>query len=130
MAGEFKLALSQFAAKAGDNADKAVRGVVLEIGSRVVVRSPVDTGRFRSNWFYSRGGPTSDTTAQTGVTSVNGADVVSGKAAGDVFYIQNNLPYAWALERGHSKQAPAGMVGLTVLEFSGIVDQAVREVTK
>jgi hypothetical protein len=49
-------------------------------------------------------------------------------AAGKVHYITNNLPYAWRLEHGHSKQAPAGMVGLTVVEFAGIVDKAANDV--
>jgi hypothetical protein len=38
--------------------------------------------------------------------------------------LSNNLPYAWALEHGHSKQRPNGFVGLTVLEFAAIVDKA------
>jgi hypothetical protein len=35
-------------------------------------------------------------------------------------YFTNNLPYAQALENGHSNQAPGGMVGLTALMLRNI----------
>ena len=43
-------------------------------------------------------------------------------------FLTNNLPYIETLERGRignkgSEQAPNGMVGITVAEFGGIVDQ-------
>ena len=43
--------------------------------------------------------------------------------AGDVIYLTNNLPYAVPLEEGYSKQAPAGMVALTVQDFQSVVAQ-------
>ena len=130
MAGPFEMALRQFAARAGENADVAVRRVVLEIGSRLIYRSPVDTGRFRANWFYSFNALNHASTEATGATAVNDIDQVPGRAAMGVHYIQNNLPYAMALERGHSPQAPGGLVGITVAEFDGIVDRAAAEVRR
>ncbi|WP_256203847.1 MULTISPECIES: hypothetical protein [unclassified Pseudomonas] len=38
----------------------------------------------------------------------------------------NNLPYAIPLEYGHSTQAPAGMVRVTLANFQHIVDEAIR----
>jgi hypothetical protein len=35
-------------------------------------------------------------------------------------YFTNNLPYAQALENGHSNQAPGGMVGLTALMLRAV----------
>lgn len=128
MAGPFELALSQFAQKAGDNADQVVKEVVLEVASRLIVRSPVDTGRFRSNWFYSLGSADPTITGAVGAASLQGAGDLPTKAAGQVHWIQNNLPYAQRLEGGWSKQAPNGMVALTVIEFEGIVDKAAQEV--
>lgn len=122
----FALQLAAFAAKAGDRAEQVVADVVLEIGSRLVLRSPVDTGRFRSNWFVSRGGPMAGVTDKLG-GGLNGIDQLAGKSVGTVFYIQNNLPYAWRLEMGHSNQAPLGMVGITLAEFDAIVDGAARK---
>lgn len=126
MAGPFEAQLREFAAKAGARADAAVREVVLEIGRRLVIRSPVDTGRFRSNWFYSLGAPSDATTDETGARQVQGIGEMPAQASGKVHYITNNLPYAWRLETGWSKQAPLGMVAITAIEFRGIVDGAAQ----
>jgi hypothetical protein len=56
------------------------------------------------------------------------AKLVRGSGAGHTIYIVNNLPYANALENGHSKQAPSGMVKVTLQEFPGIVSAAAQEV--
>lgn len=130
MPGPFEMALRQFAERAGANADRAVRGIVLEIGSRLIYRSPVDTGRFRANWFYSFNALDPTATEGVGSTTVNGIEGVPEQAARGVHYIQNNLPYAMALERGHSPQAPGGLVGITVAVFDGIVDRAAAEVRR
>ena len=56
---------------------------------------------------------------------------IPAKAAGPVYYYQNNVPYAQAIEDGHSQgQAPHGVVGLVVVEFGGIVSEAVTGVNK
>lgn len=88
----------------------------------VVKKSPVDTGRFRSNWQVSKNVERSGTidvgkeaqskTVQRGMATIEGFDLSSDTA----IHIQNNLPYARRLEHGHSKQAPQGMVGLTLTE--------------
>jgi hypothetical protein len=36
---------------------------------------------------------------------------------GEIIYLTNSLPYARRLEYGWSKQAPAGMVRITVANF-------------
>lgn len=131
MSGAFTLALQQFAAKAEANADAAVRNVVLEVGSRIVIRATAvtDTGRFRGNWRHSVGQP-AEGTIETGGTSESPAPppeppvMGPGEGVGRVHYWANNLPYAWPLERGHSKRAPQGFVALTVMEFASIVNDA------
>lgn len=82
-------------------------------------------GRFRGNWQV---GVNSDVTTEIDRIDKNGSSTVSveaakipTQAAGKVYYIANNLPYAQALETGHSTQAPQGVVGVTVLEFESIV---------
>jgi hypothetical protein len=130
MSGAFTLALQQFAAKAEANADAAVRNVVLEVGSRIILRATAvtDTGRFRGNWRYSVGQPAVGT-VETGGTSESPAPppeppvLGPGEGAGRIHYWANNLPYAWPLERGHSKRGQ-GFVALTVMEFAPIVNDA------
>ncbi|KNY21590.1 hypothetical protein [Methylobacterium sp. ARG-1] len=129
MAGqEFSLNIAAWCEKAKDRADLVVRKVALDIGSRVVLRSPVDTGRFRANWQYGVGQPntaTLETIDKSGQSSIQ--RIASGAATarlGDVIYVSNSLPYALRLEAGSSKQAPAGMVGLAVADFQAAVDRS------
>lgn len=88
----------------------------------IVRKSPVDTGRFRSNWQVSKNVPR---TTQLNLTKeTQAATIARGQRTIETFdlkndsmiIIQNNLPYANRLENGWSKQAPNGMVGLTVNE--------------
>lgn len=140
----FALDLSKFAAAAKGRMGDVVRKVVFDIGTRVVMRSPVGDatlwqsppppgyvgGRFRGNWQYGYGampGGTLPDIDASGSASFNRvrAGIEAAPAAG-IHYIANNLPYAQRLEDGWSKQAPAGMVGLTVVEFGGIVESAAK----
>ena len=114
----------EWATKTERKLDLAVRKISLELFSRVILRSPVDTGRFRANWQVAIGtmpNGTLDLTDASGTATVSKATARSaGVKAGDVIYLANNLPYAQRLEDGYSGQAPAGMVGLTVQEFQSI----------
>ena len=105
----------------------------VELLSRMVMRSPVDTGRFRGNWNVSLSSPDLSTDQSTdpsgGSTITKGAAIISGLVVnGQTIYITNSLPYAYRLETGYSQQAPAGIVGLTVVEFSSIAKQVGAEV--
>lgn len=136
--GSFAASLKDYARKTGESLDDITREVVLEIGTRLVMRSPVGDGnlwvdpppagyvggRFRANWQYgfnaipSGALPDIDPSGQASIARMR-PTVTAG-----VHYIANNLPYAQRLEDGWSRQAPAGMVGLTVIEFKGIVTDA------
>ncbi len=138
MAGSFEIDIAKFVAKANGNVNLVIRKISLDIFSRVILKSPVDTGRFRGNWQVGIG------SMPSGTLSVNDKDgsMAMGKVtaallgqggqfsarAGDVIYLVNNLAYAQALEYGHSKQAPNGMVRLTLTEFPQVVNKAAGEV--
>jgi hypothetical protein len=124
--GSFADQVKAFERDAMRKQDLAVRKISLEIFSRVILKSPVDTGRFRGNWQVAIGSipsGTLDLDDKTGTATVSKADLkLMGAKAGDTIYLANNLPYAMHLEDGHSKtQAPQGMVALTVQEFAAIV---------
>lgn len=129
MAQTFALDIKAWCDKAKDRADLVVRKVALDVGSRVVQRSPVDTGRFRANWQYGVGQANATVTAQTDqsgtATIARIATAAASARLGDVIYLSNSLPYALRLEAGYSKQAPAGVVGLTVAEFQAAVNRSV-----
>jgi hypothetical protein len=130
--GQFVLQLSEFAKKAGQNADLVIKKVAIDILARVIQRSPVDTGRFRGNWQLTVGSPSSGTRQaadKSGATTVEaGSKVIAKFEAGPDIFIVNNLPYGPRLEyEGWSKQAPAGMVRVTVSEFEGLIAKAIGE---
>lgn len=86
-----------------------------DILSRLVLASPVDTGRFRGNWQMDVGRFIDDELA---IEDKSGAITISRELAKlrgssspfTIVTIQNNLPYAERLNDGHSRQAPAGFV--------------------
>lgn len=119
----FSADITRFIKKSERNAEVAVRKITMELLSKVVLKSPVDTGRFRGNWFTGLNYAPQDTSAivdKTGSESISRGNSVVGKYTmrDDAIYIANNLPYAYRLETGYSKQAPRGMARLSVMEIS------------
>lgn len=136
MASEtFGLDIARFVEKAKAAPEQVVRKVGLDLASRVVLRSPVDTGRFRANWNVAFGRVDTLTTPSTDKTGGKTLERVrvqlNGWTAGQDIYLTNSLPYAIRLEYGWSKkQAPMGMVRITVTEFQTFVNAAVAELPK
>ncbi|MBH3360447.1 HK97 gp10 family phage protein [Pseudomonas guariconensis] len=127
--GSFSTQLQQFAETAKEAMDLTFRDVVFFVGQRLVTMSPIDTGRFRSNWQLTAGAP-----AVGEIEEIQSADETLDRlflaagdlSAGEVAYIVNNLPYAVPLEYGHSTQAPAGMVRVTIADFQNIVNRVIE----
>lgn len=92
---------------------KHVRVIALAMLNEIVLRSPVDTGRFRGNNIVSVGtpvyAPVESLDKSGGATIQRGLSVMTGLEPYTQVFLQNSLPYAEALENGHSKQAPAGI---------------------
>lgn len=139
MAGSFAVDISRFVAKAKGNTTLVVRKISLDVFKRVIMRTPVDTGRARGNWQTAVGsfatGETERTDKGGGSTVQAAAAVIQGYEPGpDALTITNNVPYIIPLEYGRddgkpgSKQAPQGMVRVTLAEFQGIVNRAAGEV--
>jgi len=102
-----------------------IRKIALDLLARIINISPVDTGRFRGNWTVSIGAPdasppTDIPDREGGRTLSHGARVIDGYADAEGYpsiIIQNNLPYARALEFGHSAMASNGIVRLAAQEL-------------
>jgi hypothetical protein len=142
----FKLDIAKFAAKAREKADLVARKVVFDLGSSVIMMTPVGNpnlwkhpgpkgyvgGRLRGNWQFAIDAPPDgefevpDPSGDGSRANILGAS--AGFSMGDTGYIANNLSYAWSIEMGHSTQAPAGMVRVTVERFTEFVDTACSEV--
>ncbi len=133
MTSAFSGDVGLWAGKAGLKAESAVRAVTRELGVRVIERTPQDTGLAQANWMPGSGAPDTRTTdspsgaADTSITRLDQALDNHAFSQDGSFYITNALPYAEALEYGHSGQAPQGMVRLTAAEFAGIVAETVSK---
>lgn len=128
--GSFAESLAAFAEQTKEAIDDVFREVVIEIGTAVISLSPVDTGRFKGNWQFTVGTPSNqslDTLDKAGHETIAAlVAAASTLEAGQVAYIVNNLVYGVPLEYGHSDQAPAGMVQITLARFQQIVEEAIR----
>jgi hypothetical protein len=128
----FTLDIQRFVDKAKGNVDLVVRKIALDMFRRVIIKSPVDTGRFKSNWQVAIGSipaGTLELNDKTGAATISKVTAATlGFKAGEVIYLVNNLAYARALEYGHSKQAPAGMVRVTIAEYNAVANKAAGEV--
>lgn len=92
-------------------------------------------GRFRGNWqvtFDSAATEPVDRIDKTGmITKALGNVVLSGfTSAIHSIHFTNALAYSYALEVGHSSQAPAGMIAVTAEEFQQYVNKAAGELNK
>lgn len=119
--------IEKFKNKTEEAATKIFRGTSLNLFGKILKRTPVDTGRLRGNWYSSINTP-----SKTVDGSGEGFEQTTDRAKlGDSLYLVNNLPYAKAIEDGHSqRQAPIGMVKITILEFEHIVAQQARKYNK
>jgi hypothetical protein len=129
----FKEDIRAFAQGATEKYDRVIRGTVIQLSTRVVMRSPVDTGRFRGNWQVTAGrpggGPTMKTDKSGNATLAAMKAAIPANPQGQSIYITNRVPYALLLENGHSKQAPGpnAIVGRAVIEFQSYVNKALEE---
>lgn len=108
--------------------EKIVRGTLYGLTNRIVKRSPVDTGRFRNNWQASVNTintATTESVDRSGSGAINKArGTINRLEMGSTFYLSNNLPYAQRLEYGWSKQAPSGMLRISVAELQARMNEA------
>ena len=116
----FTLDMSRFANKSLGEIEQVVRKTAIDLTTSIIKSSPVDTGRFRSNWFVSFEDAIDNTTDDTNSAKAlaNATNTLLGGKIGKYIYIQNNLDYAIKLEYGASKQAPAGIVRVNVERFA------------
>ena len=115
----------EFKAKVEDRLVEVVQKLGLDLLRRIVLKTPVDTGRARGNWFVTIGSPSgavSQGTDPGGQASIaRGSAVITGLTKPQAIWISNNLPYIVRLENGHSRQAPAGMVAVSLAEMSAFL---------
>lgn len=120
---EFTLDLSSVADElASDIQDTVIRRFGLGVLTRVIRKTPVDTGRMRANWQVSFDNPETQSLDRT--DRVGSMTLARGSSRLQSFdlrrntniYLSNNLSYAPSIESGSSQQAPSGVAGISLRE--------------
>jgi hypothetical protein len=135
--GQFSDQVAAFAEKTGKKLDTVHKEVAVELFRRLIFRSPVGNpaiwkhpvkgyvgGRFRANWQVGVdkvGTQVDQVDAGGSATLAKGVSAIRATAAGLPIWMTNSLPYSVRLEQGWSQQAPAGVVGVTVVEFRQVI---------
>lgn len=127
----WSIPLDRLAAKYKGDMDKTVRAATILVAQKVVMRTPVDTGRLRANWMFGDGSINSNTTESTDqglAVLANLTAQINASAVGGRTYISNSLPYAQRIEyEGYSKvKAPQGMVRISLAEMPAAIDRLVK----
>lgn len=127
----FNSKIDEFIKKSKRKPEQVVKSAFVELSNRIIMRTPVDTGRARGNWFAAVGSPDFSTSDSTGAAAST-ARVTSATSAGVsgrdfTLYLNNSLSYVYGLEYGRSDQAPEGMVRVSVNEYNELLARKVRE---
>jgi hypothetical protein len=140
--------LNDVAQKYNRGIDDVVEDVAVSLSQKIIERTPVGQpstwqnpdsappgyvgGRARANWFPTINSPSDDTTESTSTNeSASRITGIQKEIVGNVYYLTNNLPYIRRLEYDNwSKQAPRGMVRVTLREALGELRRAIRSNTR
>lgn len=126
----FSLDIKKFAQKSGKSIEQINRMFCIKIFSDVIEASPVDEGRFRGNWVLSENvavrRATNDTDKSGAIALQHISNTITGKEK--IMFFTNSLPYAIALEFGHSKiQAPSGVIRPIARRYKKILSESIRK---
>ena len=112
---QFEIDMAKFSKQTEINLETVVKRVSFDVYNKAKQNTPVDTGRARGSWNISEEYADLSTLPEgeypTGTTNAVGS--ISGK---DEVHISNNLEYINALDEGRSRQAPSGMVDVTIAQ--------------
>ena len=147
---EFEVNLAKIIKKAKANGEAVARKVAIDLSTKVILKTPVDTGITRNRWALALN--RTDETQYGADKSGSNAQIrnfgaLSAFKVGDTIFITNNMPNIRVLEyglygnppgsangpktiNGYSTQAPAGFVRITyrdvVSQFSSIAAQVIK----
>lgn len=106
---------------------QAAKKLVFDALSGIIFKNPVKTGRSRAGWFVSVGEgtrteispPRQRAYSNAGSVISRGQSKANQAQSGQAIWIYNNVDYIEALEFGRSRQAPQGMVRVTLSQLGG-----------
>jgi len=123
MSNDWSPNLKLFAKSIEVDLTKVLKKVGFDVLRGVIQKTPVDTGRARSSWELTVDKENVNPPPASG-TSFNGVGEAIAKGTAELqnvgpystIIVSTNLDYMEYLENGSSKQAPNGMVAITLEE--------------
>lgn len=115
---------------AGVDLQQDLIAYTLELLSRIQNKTPVRTGRARASWHAVLPDKT-DTFSYTDNQGHGFDGTLQGVKTGQWdTMVGSNVDYMIFLEAGHSRQAPNGMVALSLLELKGALEARLADTIK
>lgn len=133
----FERDLDEFAESIGIKTEQVIKKIALQIFNGVVLKTPVDTGRARASWVIGIERPVNSPALSESqefgpqeAVSFAFQELAELNEIGpdSTVFISNSLPYIETLENGNSKQAPEGMVAVTLAEVESGLKRLVDDV--
>lgn len=113
---EFRLQIDKEMQDLHDRVVELTRIIALDAYSSVREKTPIDTGFARNSWFVDLGGESRSSNGGSDTTQQD-VDRIKDSRPFQAITIANGAEYIGALEDGHSRQAPSGMVAVTISEL-------------
>lgn len=135
---ETKLELRALSEALDINMTTMIQKTIFDVLDGITSKNPVLTGRSRASWNVTLGKvdpsnlPASGFSVDGGISIGEISSILNSRKAGleikpyAKYFITNSVEYIEALENGHSKRAPNGMVAITVSEFTKVVRAALK----
>lgn len=114
---EFRLQIDKEMQDLHDRVVELTRIIALDAYSSVKEKTPIDTGFARNSWFVDLGDGAFRSSNGGSDTTQQDVDRIKGSRPFQAITIANGAEYIGALEDGHSRQAPSGMVAVTISEL-------------
>jgi hypothetical protein len=107
----------------GELGQEALLSIALELLRRISMRTPVKTGRLRNSFHLVEPGQTDSYQYNNDLGQTFDGTLSEEGAPGPLeVLVGTNVLYALAIEAGHSRQAPQGMVAISVAEMQGALE--------
>lgn len=123
-----KLDIAKFQVRALRRTRSRVVGALQAMCAGCIADTPVLTGALKANWRFAADAPDTTVVSTTvDPTAKVEADIDAQYTVQDRrYFFTNPLPYATAIEFGHSQKAPYGMLRVNMARFKQLLRRRIK----